>query len=568
MELLTSQTDARKKKKLMEMKKKMSKLTKEQLKAAVEKKNLCNAKAMCVVERLIEPDVEEHWLLDNLFHINQSHYQDAVEERAITKSCGYPLCDASLEDVPKKQYHISTRHNKVFDITDRKNYCSNVCYKASIFLKEQLYTSPLWLRDCEEAVHYKLFSSTNKNGSTGVEIDLGNISPVNTEEYEKKTNKNLEVNDLRTSDLMKESFEAEVIKIPVSGNLNTPSGEHTDASQEIESSFSTDKIIQKQCISEDNESTVLIENVAESKVYNNDQKQRDRKQKAIRMKDRVRVKDRKDKRLLNVTDKVDFVLDSWITADSLSFLYGDVKLKEILEEYGTPTERFGRLRNTKDSFLYERYTEICKRLNFIELKEKVEERVEAIPSKPVPDFEQLKAQAQELEIKVKAFYLGDKKVSFQNDLEEDENKKSKDGKELGEFTEQPILPLLDKHSVLATRRRIVLDKVFKTLPDIQSALGLAQFNLRHEVLEFVHTLALSASNVTLSPPEWNLMSIIIIKLFTLRNELLDYAFKTDLTQKRIINLLLSYNLGLDYLQKCVSKLSNIEQIIRNSQWRK
>lgn len=232
---------------------------------------------------------------------------------------------------------------------------------------------------------------------------MGNISPVNTEEYEKKTNKNLEVNDLRTSDLLKESFEAEVIKIPVSGNLNTPSGEHTDASQEIESSFSTDKIIQKQCISEDNESTVLIENVAESKVYNNDQKQRDRKQKAIRMKDRVRVKDRKDKRLLNVTDKVDFVLDSWITADSLSFLYGDVKLKEILEEYGTPTERFGRLRNTKDSFLYERYTEICKRLNFIELKEKVEERVEAIPSKPVPDFEQLKAQAQELEIKVSSY---------------------------------------------------------------------------------------------------------------------------------------------------------------------
>uniref|UniRef100_A0A170V8Q7 Rna polymerase ii subunit b1 ctd phosphatase rpap2 n=1 Tax=Triatoma infestans TaxID=30076 RepID=A0A170V8Q7_TRIIF len=39
-----------------------------------------------------------------------------------------------------------------------------------------------------------------------------------------------------------------------------------------------------------------------------------------------------------------------------------------------------------------------------------------------------------------------------------------------------------------------------------------------------------------------------------------------LLKSRIINLLLSYHLDLDYLQKCVSKLSNIEQIIRNSQW--
>lgn len=567
METLHRETDSRKKKKIMEMKKKMNKLTKEKLKAAVEKKKLCNAKAMSIVERLIEPDVKERWLLESLFHINQSHYQDAIEERAIMKSCGYPLCDVSLEDVPKKQYHISTKQNKVFDITDRKNYCSNRCYKASVFLKEQLYTSALWLRDCEEAIHYKLFSSVNKIGSTGVEIDLGNISPVKTEEFDYDTNKNLEVENLKTSESLNKNIEVEnVITSEFPNVIPLPVEEHSVTNQDSESLFPLDKTIQKQCIKENDKSAAISKYVVESKVTNYEQEQRDRKQKAIRMRERTGVKnDRKEDRMLGVIDRVDLVLDSWFTADSLCFLYGDDKLKEILEEYGTPAERFGQLKNTKDAFLYERYTEICKRLNFIEIKEKKEKREEAVPSKPLPDIEQLKAEARELDIKVRSFYLGDKKVSFHKEIEEVENDKNTDPNGQYESNVQPILPLLDRHSVLATRRRIVLDKMFRTFPDIQSALGLAQFNIRHEVQEFVHTLALSASNITLTPSEWNLISIVMIKLFTLRNELLNYAFMTDLTQNRIINLLLSYRLDIHYLQKCVSKLTNIEQIIRNSQ---
>lgn len=60
--------------------------------------------------------------------------------------------------IPKKQYHISTAANKVYDITERKNFCSSSCFKSSNYLKIQLLTSPLWLRDVEDIPEFKLLS--------------------------------------------------------------------------------------------------------------------------------------------------------------------------------------------------------------------------------------------------------------------------------------------------------------------------------------------------------------------------------------------------------------------------
>ncbi|KAK9500935.1 hypothetical protein O3M35_002097 [Rhynocoris fuscipes] len=554
--------DSRKKKKMMEVKKEMNNLTREQLKAAIEKKKVCNAKAQSVVERLIEPNVGEVWLLESLYHINQSHYQDAVEERAIIKSCGYPLCDSLLEEIPKKQYHISTKQNKVFDITDRKNYCSNFCYKASVYLKDQLYTSPLWLRDCEDVVHFRLLSKFNKSGCTGVEVDLGNISPVKTDEDNQKIDDCVERQSTQcvTDSLIESSF-SESVEYNERRN-DTDKIPCNNIDSQFESKMKKQKVSDK---NENSKITCVEENIIEIKT--NLEKPIEESEKPKTIKKRTKLKtfnstSKKEERIVNVADRVDSFLDSWFTVDSLRFLYGDDKVKEIFEEFGTPTERFGQFINTKDAFMYERYAEICKRLNFIELKEKINEREDDVPTKPLPDYDALKEEAQNLEIKVKSFFLGDK-VSFKSNPAVDSNDKN-DKNESEECKTVPVLPLIDKHCILATRRRIVLEKMYKTLPDIQSALGLSHFNIRHEIQEFVHTLALTPSNIMFSPTEWNLVAMVVIKLFTLRNELLEYAFKTDLTQKRIINLLLSYRLDLDYLQRCVLKLSNVEQIIKNS----
>lgn len=103
-------------------------------------------------------------ILFQLIHINQLHYDDIVEERSIVKLCGYPLCDDSLKTIPKQQFIISTAQNKVYDITERKKFCSNKCFKSSVYLREQILTSPLWVRREDDILpEFKLLSFDEKD---------------------------------------------------------------------------------------------------------------------------------------------------------------------------------------------------------------------------------------------------------------------------------------------------------------------------------------------------------------------------------------------------------------------
>lgn len=125
----------------------------EAIRAGLVRKKGCEKRALDIVERMIETGVDKEWLRDSCPMINTNHYQDATEERAVSGLCGYPLCDASIDasvrDTTQK-YRISTKENKVYDITERKNFCSNDCCKRSNFLKEQVATSPLWLRERDD----------------------------------------------------------------------------------------------------------------------------------------------------------------------------------------------------------------------------------------------------------------------------------------------------------------------------------------------------------------------------------------------------------------------------------
>lgn len=139
------------------------KLNQEQLLIALKKKKECNAKAQAIVERLIGDIEDPNEFLSLLKDINQNHFEDVIVERAIEKLCGWPLCKNQLLEVPKQQYKINAVTKKVYDITDRKNFCSGKCYKAANYLKEQMLTSPLWLRDQEDIPQFKLLNLEDKN---------------------------------------------------------------------------------------------------------------------------------------------------------------------------------------------------------------------------------------------------------------------------------------------------------------------------------------------------------------------------------------------------------------------
>uniref|UniRef100_A0A1Q3F4M9 RNA polymerase II subunit B1 CTD phosphatase RPAP2 homolog n=1 Tax=Culex tarsalis TaxID=7177 RepID=A0A1Q3F4M9_CULTA len=163
--------------------------SKAQLQLALRKKKECNAKAQQIVEALLEPvtDVEEFLMM--LRDINQSHFEDVIQERAISRNCGYPLCQKQLDNIPNQKYVISLSSKKIFDITERKNFCSGHCYKASNYVKNQMLTSPLWLRDQEDIPQFRLLldgkpeaQKTPPKPPTNGMLDLVAIAAINTDD--------------------------------------------------------------------------------------------------------------------------------------------------------------------------------------------------------------------------------------------------------------------------------------------------------------------------------------------------------------------------------------------------
>ncbi|BET02317.1 Rtr1/RPAP2 family [Nesidiocoris tenuis] len=496
-------------------------------------------------------------MLDNLTHINQSHFQDAVEERAITKCCGYPLCDAAMTNIPSKQFHISTKQNKVFDITDRKNYCSNQCYKAGVYLKEQLFTSPLWLRDCEDVVTYKTYDPAPSSGITGQEVDLGHLVPAKVENDE-------------TID--KEAAEVEETLETVKSSLNDIGDDFSDSEEPFEDAREElDDIADKirtatlQCDEADDvfhlsSSSLPDQQGDKGECDNNGNETCNNSHPGKKNLDKRKPKNqssaeeshkKKVKPNLPVGMKVEQFVAEWFTVDSLMFIYGEAAVKDKFAKFGSPLNEGKNSTKIRDTYMYERYEEICRRLNVLEIKD----REAQAPSKPLPNYDKLKAEAKELELKVRSFYKGGSAVSFE--VPEEETKE--DGDDL-----QPILPLVDRHAIRATRRRIVLSKLNKTLPDILSALNLSQFSLRHEVQELVYTMSLSATNIVMKPAEWNLVALILIRIMTIKDESLKQAFHSDLTNRRLVNLLMTFNLDLSYLERQVLNINDVELIVRNS----
>ncbi|KAH8353490.1 hypothetical protein KR084_011356, partial [Drosophila pseudotakahashii] len=128
----------------------------QQLIAAVVKKRAAIARAHEIVVRLLEPGIPEPEFLSLLWEIGPPNYSDIVDERDINKLCGYPLCSNTLENIPKQKYTICASKNKVYDLTERKKFCSGYCFKASEYIKSQVPTTPLWLRDRETKASFQL----------------------------------------------------------------------------------------------------------------------------------------------------------------------------------------------------------------------------------------------------------------------------------------------------------------------------------------------------------------------------------------------------------------------------
>uniref|UniRef100_A0A8C7X8E9 RNA polymerase II subunit B1 CTD phosphatase RPAP2 homolog n=1 Tax=Oryzias sinensis TaxID=183150 RepID=A0A8C7X8E9_9TELE len=123
-------------------------------------------RALEVVEQLLESSVAEDFLLESAKFITPANYRDAVEERSILKLCGYPTCPKQLGKIPSQQFKISTKTNRVYDITER----DLICHQFEL----QIPKTPLWLRKLERSVNCSAFvkPDVQMDGSSGEEVLL------------------------------------------------------------------------------------------------------------------------------------------------------------------------------------------------------------------------------------------------------------------------------------------------------------------------------------------------------------------------------------------------------------
>ncbi|XP_066157009.1 RNA polymerase II subunit B1 CTD phosphatase Rpap2 isoform X2 [Euwallacea fornicatus] len=505
-------------------------------------KKECDARAIKIVEFSIEGKLRSEVFTRCLPFINQSHYQDIVEERAITKLCGYSLCGKHIPDMPKKQYFISTKSNKVYDITERKNFCSNFCYKASLHIKKQIDNNPLWLRKLEDIPEYKLLHSS-EGGLPGDYIDQGIIKPA--EEVvgftSIKTFAQASLADL--TETSKENKKAGSFKRPnrVRRNNTMQTIKETDVElveEELSPVVPVNKGVKKLNMKKHNVVTLPAieeneERTSRIEAHNSNPVIEEMKEHNISViiskkepiKPKKILKKKLSSKALDLENVVRNALESWITIETFIFIHGEDKVRQTLDEKKL-SDWFEKLHVEalhKEQQL--KYMQICRRLQLQELAEEKFDRVVVGGRKlePLVDFKKLKEDTKEMKLKVKAFFQGD---MYQQD---DKNFPAQNDKTEDNSLEGPptVLPPIDSSSQKLLRRKIFLNSLSKAVQQLLQALGSPYSSVLSDLQVLAKTFHLRANNITFKPLIWTYIALVLLHLLAIRDD-----FLRDLLEER------------------------------------
>lgn len=89
------------------------------------------------------------------------------------------------------------------------------------------------------------------------------------------------------------------------------------------------------------------------------------------------------------------------------------------------------------------------------------------------------------------------------------------------------LPPIDSKSQITIRRRIVLERLFRTMPDLLSEVKLTFGEVSHDVTQLVHTFSLNSKNITLKPLQWRILSLAFILILERKNSHIAKALESS-----------------------------------------
>ncbi|XP_043377304.1 putative RNA polymerase II subunit B1 CTD phosphatase RPAP2 isoform X5 [Chelonia mydas] len=508
------------------------------LEAAIRKKIEYEKKALHVVEQLLEEDITEEFLVNCGNFITPSHYKDAVEERFIIKLCGYPLCQNRLENVPTQKYRVSTKTNKVYDITERKCFCSNFCYRASKYFEAQIPKSPVWMREEERPPDIELLKE-GQSGQSGEEVKLhhevikvsdienpktsasqcdsdshGTYNDNISDTEQEFVSSILPGNRSNAASLVQPLHKKSILKKKPGQNKNSTHRDRDHRVINITEQLSECKLDNQEkksscSVTGISSDTIMSENLknpenCESRCNGSQvvllgvSKKGAEQLKKILAKSKQHIKPELNAPVdsltatRNVLDVLKQTFIEWRTEETYKFLcgsnYATVHLpehtsavnceKEELDEDDLKTA--GDLNDAAAAATKESKNSLNQSLPFGGTGAMV---------KPLPSYEKLKEETELLGLRVKEFYKGKCLLAEEatTQVEGAEHPSNVKDDQQGD----PILPLVDSHAQMQIRKQIVLEKLRKVLPAVLGPLQITLGDVYMELKNLVKTFRLS-----------------------------------------------------------------------------
>ncbi|KAL4608316.1 putative RNA polymerase II subunit B1 CTD phosphatase rpap2 [Arapaima gigas] len=558
-------------------------IRREALKEAVRRKLELEQKALLVVERLLEDSVTEEFLTDSAKLITPANYKDAVEERSIVQLCGYPVCPNKLCNVPKQKYKISTKTNKVYDITERKCFCSNFCYRASKYFEVQISKTPLWLREEDSPPDVKLLKE-GESGSSGVEVKLADL-PISKAEIENPALRKTEppcdspasgsevsdgeqdfVSNVMSREQAELSRENVFKKKPSDGSARdrkrvtfhrAAKGDAEEEPQKVEhrqdpGTVQMDRSMQgvvvdtselrSRCMLGDGEPEPALSEESQSTENNClgitqvGMSKRGVERLRNLLGDLGLGADGPNKGSLDVVrnsllEALRSTLIEWRTVETLRFLYGT--------SY-TP----GKDEDKEEEDLDEDDLEdIMEASEVAKLSGKEQQR----PSASVPCYETLQKETELLNLRVREFYQGNYLLPEELDL----NAETRHPDTESANTVDPVLPLVDSHSQHLIQKCIVVDKLNRSLRDIVGQLRLTMSEITTDLNNLVRTFRFTSTNIIHKNPEWTLIAVVLLFVLSEVCALLREALANPSSVVYISTLMKELGLNNEDLQELV-----------------
>ncbi|CAF0908696.1 unnamed protein product, partial [Didymodactylos carnosus] len=415
----------------------------------IEQRKLCEKNAFKICMKLIDDEtVDEKYLKDSAQFLNQERYCGVNEDRSLKNICGYPLCSKTLpKNISNNPYFISVKENKVYDVTERKRFCSNFCYKASKYFEKQIPTSPVWAREHEQIPDIQILSKS----------DLNTVSHICSNQYGQE----IIANEI-----------SEASKFILENNVN----QLTKNVHNLKVSSSSSPEEDDDDDDDDNELAT-----ARSDYYKIHPKQ------PINIQLTSHYKDLVSRKLpIHLEDKtVNFVINcvhEWITEKTVDLIQKNISISKPIEQN-------------------EQYQKLCAKLDH-------EERAEnglsssSVTNGKLPPIEELKKN-NGYELKVKEFLFG--KQSEQQQQQQVIKLRTE------KLNSSIDLPPIDPYSQHTIRLSIVNEKISTCLQHMSMDSRNERIQKIHLALpELLLTMSFDNENIALKPNEWTIVTLIIL----------------------------------------------------------